>query len=79
VASLDDEISQAADNWRLERIGVIERNILRLALHEMDEADVPPRVIISEAIRLAHWFAGSQSPSFVNGVLDGIARNRGTL
>jgi len=79
VASLDDEISQAADNWRLERIGVIERNILRLALHEMDEADVPPRVTISEAIRLAHWFAGPQSPSFVNGVLDGIARNRGTL
>ena len=79
VASLDDEISQAADNWRLERIGVIERNILRLALHEMDEAVVPPRVTISEAIRLAHWFAGSQSPAFVNGVLDGIARNRGNL
>jgi N utilization substance protein B len=79
VASLDDEISQAADNWRLDRIGIIERNILRLALREMDEAEVPPRVTISEAIRLAHWFAGAQSPSFVNGVLDGIARNRGTL
>ncbi|MFC1640039.1 transcription antitermination factor NusB [Gemmatimonadota bacterium] len=79
VSSLDDEISQAADNWRLDRIGVIERNILRLAVHEMDEAEVPPRVTISEAIRLAHWFAGEQSPSFVNGVLDGIARNRGNL
>ena len=79
VSSLDDEISQAADNWRLDRIGVIERNILRLALHEMDEAEVPPRVTISEAIRLAHWFAGPQAPSFVNGVLDGIARNRGSL
>ena len=79
VTSLDDEISQAADNWRLDRIGVIERNILRLAVHEMDEAVVPPRVTISEAIRLAHWFAGSQSPGFVNGVLDGIARNRGNL
>jgi len=79
VSSLDDEISDAADNWRLDRIGVIERNILRLALHEMNEAEVPPRVTISEAIRLAHWFAGQQSPSFVNGVLDGIARNRGTL
>ena len=80
VASLlDDEISQAADNWRLDRIGVIERNILRLALHEMDEAEVPPKVTISEAVRLAHWFAGPRSPSFVNGVLDGIARNRGNL
>lgn len=79
VTSLDDEISLAADNWRLNRIGVIERNILRLALHEMDEAEVPPRVTISEAVRLAHWFAGAQSPAFVNGVLDGIARSRGTL
>jgi N utilization substance protein B len=79
VAALDDEISSAADNWRLDRIGVIERNILRLALHEMDEAEVPPRVTISEAIRLAYWFAGARSPAFVNGVLDGIARNRGTL
>ena len=79
VESLDEVISLAADNWRLDRIGVIERNILRLALHEMDEAEVPPRVTISEAIRLAHWFAGTQSPSFVNGVLDGIARSRGTL
>jgi len=80
VASLlDDEISKAADNWRLDRIGVIERNILRLALHEMDEAEVPPRVTISEAVRLAHWFAGPRAPSFVNGVLDGIARSRGIL
>jgi N utilization substance protein B len=79
VTSLDDEISLAADNWRLDRIGVIERNILRLALHEMNEAEVPPRVTISEAIRLAHWFAGAQSPAFVNGVLDRMARNRGTL
>lgn len=79
VSLLDDEITKAADNWRFDRIGVIERNILRLALHEMNEAEVPPRVTISEAIRLAHWFAGSQSPAFVNGVLDGIARNRGTL
>ncbi len=79
ILRLDDEISEAADNWRLDRIGAIERNILRLALHEMDVAEVPPRVTISEAVRLAHWFAGSQSPSFVNGVLDGIAHNRGIL
>lgn len=79
VAQLDDEIGLAADNWRLDRIGVIERNILRLALHEMDEANVPPRVTISEAVRLAHWFAGTKSPAFVNGVLDAIARTRGTL
>lgn len=79
ASSLDEEIGKAAENWRLNRIGVIERNILRLALHEMNEARVPPRVTISEAVRLAHWFAGPQSPSFVNGILDGIARTRGIL
>ena len=79
VPKLDEEISEAADNWRLDRIGVIERNILRLALHEMDEAEVPPRVTISEAVRLAVWFAGPQAPSFVNGVLDGLAHERGQL
>jgi N utilization substance protein B len=79
VSRLDDEISQAADNWRWDRIGVVEKNILRLALVELEEAEVPPRVTISEAVKLAHWFAGSRAPSFVNGVLDGLARDRGYL
>jgi len=79
VHSLDEMISEAADNWRMDRIGIVERNILRLALHEMDEAEVPPRVTISEAVRLANWFAGSQAPLFVNGVLDALARERGML
>ncbi len=79
VSRLDDEISQAADNWRWDRIGVVEKNILRLALFELEEAEVPPRVTISEAVKLAHWFAGSRAPSFVNGVLDGMARDRGFL
>ncbi len=73
---LDAEIGRAADNWRLERIGVNERNILRLALHELEAAEVPPRVAISEAVRLAQWFAAAQAPAFVNGVLDRLARER---
>ena len=79
ASRLDDEITQAADNCRLDRIGVIERNILRLALFELEQAEVPPRVTISEAVKLAHWFAGSKAPAFVNGVLDGLARDRGYL
>jgi transcription antitermination factor NusB len=79
ASRLDEEISKAADNWRWERIGVIERNILRLALHELERAEVPPRVTISEAVKLAHWFAGSKAPAFVNGVLDGLARDRALL
>ena len=79
VPRLDDEISQAADNWRWDRIGVIEKIILRLALLELEEGEVPPRVTISEAVKLAHWFAGPRAPAFVNGVLDALARNRGFL
>jgi N utilization substance protein B len=76
---LDREIGDAADNWRLERIGAIERNILRIGLHELIAAEVPAPVCINEAVRLAHWFAGSKAPAFVNGVLDTLARRLGRL
>jgi N utilization substance protein B len=79
VAELDAEIVAIADNWRLERIGIVERNVLRLALHEMKAGDTPTPVVIDEAVRLAHWFAGSKAPGFVNGVLDALARRLGYL
>ena len=79
ASALDDEILRAADNWRFDRIGVVERNILRIALYEMEQGDIPPRVAINEAVRLAHWFAGPRAPAFVNGVLDGLARDNGLL
>lgn len=79
VPVLDAEIAAAAERWRLERIGVIERCILRLGLHEMLSEAVPVRVAINEAVRLAHWFAGEKAPPFVNGVLDAIARRAGRL
>jgi N utilization substance protein B len=82
VANLDEldrEIGETADNWRLERIGAIERNILRIGLYELRNADVPAPVCINEAVRLAHWFAGSKAPAFVNGVLDTLARRLGRL
>lgn len=76
---LDVEIADAVERWRLERLGVIERNILRLGLHELERGETPPRVVIDEALRLAHWFAGARAPAFVNGVLDALARQRGRL
>jgi N utilization substance protein B len=76
---LDDEIGQAVEHWRLERVGLIEQNILRLAILELETAAVPPKVTISEAVRLAHWFAGAKAPAFVNGVLDAVARRAGRL
>jgi len=79
VDRLDRDIEAAADKWRLSRIGMVERNILRLGLYELLETDVPPRVTIDEGVRLAQWFAGEKAPAFVNGVLDALARHHGRL
>ena len=75
----DRRIKEAAEHWRLERVGVVERNILRLALAELDVASTPSRVVIDEAVKLAHWFAGARAPAFINGVLDAVARETGAL
>jgi transcription antitermination protein NusB len=79
VGILDAEAARASENWRLSRIAVVERNILRLGIHELRRGTVPPKVAIDEAVRLAHWFGGARAPGFVNGVLDGIARAIGRL
>lgn len=79
VEQLDGEIARAADNWRLGRIGAVERNILRLGALELLGREVPPAVAIDEAVRLARWFAGPKAPGFVNGVLDALARRHGRL
>jgi N utilization substance protein B len=79
VDRLDAEIAALAENWRLERIGLVEQNVLRIGLYELSTGTVPPRVAISEAVRLARWFAGAKAPAFVNGVLDTAARKAGRL
>jgi transcription antitermination protein NusB len=79
LAALDAELTQAADNWRMSRIATVERNILRLGIHELRRGDVPPKVAIDEAVRLAHWFGGARAAGFVNGVLDGVAHSLGRL
>ena len=78
---IDRAAAVAADNWRLSRIATVERNILRLAIYELQRADpaAPPKVIIDEAVQLAHWFGGARAPAFVNGVLDRVARELGVL
>ena len=63
----------------IERLAVVDRNVLRLALAELEEGAVPTKVVIDEAIRLARWFGSSRSPAFVNGILDRVARERGRL
>ena len=79
VDSLDAEAARASENWRMSRMAVVERNILRLGILELRRGEVPPKVAIDEAVRLAHWFGGARAPGFVNGVLDGIAHALGRL
>lgn len=79
VREIDRIAAEAAENWRMSRIAVVERNILRIAIEELGDASVPARVVIDEAVRLAHWFGGARAPAFVNGVLDRVARTLGRL
>lgn len=70
---VDAIITGHANNWRLERIDVTDRNILRIAVYEMIHCkDVPSEVAINEAVEIAKRFGGGESPSFVNGVLDAV-------
>ncbi len=76
---LDAALMAVTDNWRLERIGAIERSVLRLGAAELKRGEAPPRVVIQEAVRLAERFGSAASARFVNGVLDAYARRAGVL
>lgn len=75
VASIDPLISEAASSWRIERMNVVDRLILRLAIFEfLQERETPASVIINEAIELARSFSADEAVPFVNGVLDAVRR-----
>jgi transcription antitermination protein NusB len=75
VEELDPMIAEAAEHWRLERMNVMDRLILRLAVYEfLHERDTPAKVIINEALELARSFSGDEAVRFINGLLDGIRR-----
>jgi len=76
---LDDELTEVTTNWRLERIGAVERCVLRMAAAELSIGDTPPRVVIQEAVTLAERFGSAASAKFVNGVLDALARRMGRI
>ena len=76
VDRLDPIIVEAAEHWRLERMNVVDRLILRLATYEMlHEADTPAKVVINEALELARAFSGDDAVRFINGVLDAVRRS----
>jgi len=74
LPQIDERIARNAANWRLERMPVVDRNTLRIAVYEMLRTDTPPAVIIDEALELARKFSGEESVHFVNGVLDAVRR-----
>lgn len=78
-AEIDQTLADVTTNWRLDRIGAIERSVLRLAAAELTRGVTPPRVVIQEAIRLAERYGSAKSAAFVNGVLDALARRTGRL
>lgn len=76
---IDESLAEVTTNWRLERIGAIERCVLRLAAAEFRQAETPTRVVLREAVRLAERYGTAASAKFVNGVLDAVARRSGLL
>jgi N utilization substance protein B len=78
VAEIDALIQQHTEHWRLDRLAVLDRLILRLAVWELRHAsDTPPAVVLNEALELARTFSTDESVRFVNGVLDSIRKSLG--
>ena len=75
-ADLDERISAASEGWTADRLGAVERNVLRIALHELDGDEVPDEVAIDEAVTLAKRYATDDAARLVNGILGRIVRER---
>jgi N utilization substance protein B len=73
---LDQRITAASDEWTADRLGAIERNVLRIGVHELESGSVPPEVAISEAVDLSKRYATEDAGRLVNGILGRIARER---
>lgn len=73
---LDERITAAADEWTADRLGALERNILRMAILELDRGDVPPEVAIDEAVTLAKRYASEDAGRLVNGILGHIVKEK---
>lgn len=76
LKSIDEEIAKHLESWDMDRLGHIERAILRLGAYELLYSDLDPAIVINEAVELAKKLGSEQSPKFVNGVLDAIAKEK---
>jgi N utilization substance protein B len=71
---LDARITAASDEWTADRLGAVERNILRVAIEELDEGEIPHEVVLDEAVTLAKRYASDEAGRLVNGILGRIVR-----
>jgi N utilization substance protein B len=74
---LDELISKHSENWRMDRMSAVDRNLLRMAVYEMKHLGTPAPVIIDEALDIAHRFSGEDAARFINGVLDAVMKAEG--
>ncbi|MDQ4030031.1 MAG: transcription antitermination factor NusB [Actinomycetota bacterium] len=74
--SLDDRITAASEDWTADRLGTVERNVLRIALHELGAGLVPAEVAVDEAVRLSKRYASDDAARLVNGILGRVLRER---
>jgi transcription antitermination protein NusB len=75
AAALDARITGASDEWAADRLGVVERNVLRIAVHELEGGEVPAEVAINEAVALAKRYATDDAARLVNGILGRVQRD----
>ena len=78
AAALDERITSASDDWTADRLGAVERNVLRVALEELDEREVPVEVVLDEAVTLAKRYASEDAARLVNGILGKLVREEQT-
>lgn len=79
MEAIDAEIEASSVKWKISRMAKVTRNILRLAVYELTLSDVPAKAVINEALELAKKYDDDQSPAFINGILNKIARDHELL
>ena len=76
ASALDEKITASAEGWTADRLGAIERNVLRIGIHELESGSVPPEVAVDEAVELSKRYASDEAGRLVNGILGRILRER---
>lgn len=80
LKEIDERLAKVADNWSVERMAIVDRNVLRLGIFELYHGpEMPFKVVLDEAVELAKRYGSEESPAFVNGILDKIASDKNSV